>query len=173
MGGQFERAEKLFAEAAEALQPYAVDLFAFGLVHRAEAALAGRPKADAAGTVVRESVEQLKAVLEADGDGAIHRTLSFAPDYLLARKALAEGDAAKSKAHFANAYDRINRSFASRSLLVEDSFAMRCLALEIQNVNLKAEDLKARQGLLADLEKAFAWSLTPADKQLVAAAKAR
>ncbi len=153
VGGRPADAAAAFAAASEKLRVNDVNHYVPALVHRTEAILAG--------TEGREAIADILAAVEAAGG------IAFASDYIKARKAVADGDLDAAKGHFANAFNTIQSAWGRNELKMDDPFALRCLAHGILNVKL-AGSQKSHQDLLRNLETAFAWSMTTADRKLVA-----
>jgi eukaryotic-like serine/threonine-protein kinase len=154
VAGRAMDAVAAFAAAAENLRVNDSNHYVPALVHRAEAILSG--------TEGREAVAEILVAVEAAADNA------FTADYIKALKAVAEGDLEAAKVQFHSAYRKIRSQWQKNELVLDEPFALRCLAYELTRIrNLKAEERTERKEMLKSLQSAFAWTMTAADKTLV------
>lgn len=91
---------------------------------------------------------------------------AFLPEYLTAKKAVAEKDNAAARIQFAAAYDKIFALVDENRMLIEEPFCIECLADELRSgATTDAGVLKQRKALLKKLLTKFSWSLTAAERQ--------
>ncbi len=152
VAGQNAAAADAFEAAEETLRTAQPGFYTLALVNRAEAILAAN-----------SGLDKLATIAAAAGG------IDFAPDYIKARAAIAGQDLEAAKGHFEAAYSKIEKAWTRRELQTENSFALRCLAHELSNIKgLSVREKADREKLLKSLQSAYAWTLTPDDKKLIA-----
>jgi serine/threonine protein kinase len=148
--GDPRKADAAFQAAEDGLRTHhSTTFFLHASALRAEAILAGNStRADASEKILALS----------DNASAI------ASEYLKARNALANDDPATAKIHFDRAFKAIDVAKRNKELVVEEPFALRCLAYDLMKAN---RGDAARIRLLRELQSAYGWSLTTDDRKLV------